>query len=74
MPLTELQVRSAMPQPKVSKLSDGGGLQLWVTPNGAKRWPNARADYWDERVRMMNWWADKCEELRRGGVVVPLRA
>jgi integrase len=34
----------------------------------------ARADYWDERVRMMSWWADKCEELRRGGVVVPLRA
>ncbi len=33
----------------------------------------ARADYWDERVRMMSWWADKCEELRRGGVVVQLR-
>jgi integrase len=26
----------------------------------------ARADYWDERVRMMSWWADKCDELRRG--------
>jgi integrase len=34
----------------------------------------ARADYWDERVRMMDWWSDKCDELRRGGVVVPLRA
>lgn len=34
----------------------------------------ARADFWDERVRMMSWWADKCDELRRGGVVVPLRA
>ncbi len=34
----------------------------------------ARADYWDERVKMMNWWADKCEEMRRGGVVVPFRA
>jgi integrase len=34
----------------------------------------ARADFWDERVRMMNWWADKCEELSRGGVIVPLRA
>lgn len=34
----------------------------------------ARAEFWDERVRMMAWWADKCEELRRGGVVVPLRA
>jgi len=29
MPLTELQVRSAKPQAKVNKLSDGGGLQLW---------------------------------------------
>jgi integrase len=38
MPLTELQVRSASPRSKVSKLSDGGGLQLWVTPDGAKRW------------------------------------
>jgi hypothetical protein len=37
-PLTELQVRSAKPQAKVSKLSDGGALQLWVTPDGAKRW------------------------------------
>lgn len=34
----------------------------------------ARADYWEERVRMMNWWADRCEEMRRGGVVVSLRA
>ena len=38
MPLTELQVRSAKPRPKIAKLSDGGGLQLWVTPDGAKRW------------------------------------
>jgi hypothetical protein len=38
MSLTELQLRSAKPRGKVSKLSDGGGLQLWVTPDGAKRW------------------------------------
>jgi integrase len=24
----------------------------------------ARADYWEERVRMMAWWADRCEEMR----------
>ena len=36
--------------------------------------PYARTDYWDERVRMMAWWAEKLEELRRAGVVVPLRA
>jgi integrase len=34
----------------------------------------ARADFWDERVRMMAWWADRCEAMRAGGVVVPLRA
>lgn len=34
----------------------------------------ARADFWDERVKMMSWWAEKCEELRRGGVILPLRA
>jgi integrase len=34
----------------------------------------ARTDFWDERVRMMNSWADKCEELRRGGVVIRFRA
>lgn len=33
-----------------------------------------RADFWEERGRMMAWWADRCEEMRRGGVVVPLRA
>jgi len=33
-----------------------------------------RADYWDERIRMMAWWADRCEEMQRGGLVIPLRA
>jgi integrase len=33
----------------------------------------ARADFWDERVRMMTWWADRCVELRQGGEVIPLR-
>ena len=34
----------------------------------------ARADFWEERIRMMAWWADRCEEMRQGGVVIPLRA
>ena len=34
----------------------------------------ARAEFWDERVRMMTWWAERCDELRRGGIVMPLRA
>ena len=48
--------------------------QLVHVDNDGVRRAYARADFWDERVRMMNWWADKCEELRRGGAVVPLRA
>ena len=32
----------------------------------------ARAEFWDERVKMMTWWADRCEALRIGGVVIPL--
>ena len=31
MALTELAIRSAKVEGKITKLSDGGGLQLWVT-------------------------------------------
>jgi integrase len=34
----------------------------------------ARAEFWDERVRMMTWWADRCDQLRRGGQIIPLTA
>ena len=48
--------------------------QLAHVDNDSVRRAYARADFWDERVRMMAWWADRCDEMRRGGVVVPLRA
>jgi integrase len=48
--------------------------QLAHVDNDSVRRAYARADFWDERVRMMAWWADKCEEMRRGGMVVSLRA
>jgi integrase len=48
--------------------------QLAHVDNDSVRRAYARADYWEERVRMMAWWADRCEEMRRGGVVIPLRA
>ena len=38
MPLTDLAVRNAKPTDQLVKFSDGGGLQLWVFPDGAKRW------------------------------------
>ena len=48
--------------------------QLAHVDNDSVRRAYARADFWEERVRMMTWWADRCDELKRGGVVVPLRA
>jgi integrase len=38
MPLTDLGIKRALRGEKIVKLSDGGGLQLWVFPDGAKRW------------------------------------
>ena len=38
MALTDLEIRKVEPGSTLAKLSDGGGLQLWVTPDGAKRW------------------------------------
>jgi integrase len=45
--------------------------QLAHVDNDSVRCAYARADYWDERLRMMAWWADRCGELRRGGFVIP---
>lgn len=38
MPLTDAAIRAARPGERVAKLSDGGGLQLWIMPNGSKLW------------------------------------
>jgi integrase len=38
MPLTDFACRHAKAQPKRRKLSDMGGLQLWIYPNGRKFW------------------------------------
>jgi integrase len=44
-----------------------------MEPNKVRR-AYARADYWEERVRLMNWWADQCDAMRRGGVVIAMGA
>jgi hypothetical protein len=36
-PLTNTQVKQAKPKDKIYKLSDGGGLQLRIMPNGSKQ-------------------------------------
>jgi len=38
MPLTDMKCRNAKPGPTLRKLFDGGGLQLWVQPTGARLW------------------------------------
>lgn len=36
--LTDLACKNAKCEGKIRKLADGGGLYLWVQPNGSKRW------------------------------------
>lgn len=38
MPLTDVQIRKTKPGLKLIKLSDGGGLQLHIFPNGSRLW------------------------------------
>jgi hypothetical protein len=38
MPLTDAECRAARPAAKLQKLTDGGGLQLWVQSGGARLW------------------------------------
>jgi len=38
MPLTDTAIRAAKAGEKRRKISDGGGLQLWLMPSGAKLW------------------------------------
>lgn len=47
--------------------------QLAHVDNDSVRRAYARADYWEERVRMMSWWAGRCEEMRRGAIIFPIR-
>jgi len=38
MALTDAKCRAAQPGAKLQKVTDGGGLQLWVQPSGARLW------------------------------------
>jgi len=44
--------------------------QLAHVEGNAVRRAYARAEFWEERVNMMRWWADKLDELQYGGEVV----
>ena len=38
MSLTDITCKATKPGQKRAKLSDGGGLQLWIMPSGARLW------------------------------------
>ena len=44
--------------------ADAIEAQLAHVEGNAVRRAYARAEFWDERVRMTQWWADKLDELR----------
>src|SRR4051812_36931338 len=48
MPLSAVAVKNARPSEKAYKLADGGGLYLFVTPQGGRLW---RFDYRHESKR-----------------------
>jgi integrase len=48
--------------------------QLAHVENNSVRRAYARADFWEERVAMMSYWAERLEAMRRGATVIPLRA
>ena len=46
--------------------------QLAHVEGNAVRRAYARAEFWEERVRMMQWWANRLDELKRRSEVIPL--
>ncbi|MCW2314892.1 integrase [Rhodoblastus acidophilus] len=50
--------------------ADAIEAQLAHVENNAIRKAYARAEYWDERVRLMAWWADYLDKVKAGGKVV----
>jgi integrase len=54
--------------------ADAIEAQLAHVENDAVRRAYHRADYWSERVSMMNFWADYLDALRDGAKVIPIRA
>ena len=54
--------------------ADAIEAQLAHVENDAVRRAYHRADYWSERVSMMNFWADCLDELRTGAKIIPIRS
>jgi integrase len=54
--------------------ADAIEAQLAHVESNSVRRAYHRADYWNERIRMMAWWADYLDELRVGAKIIPIRA
>jgi integrase len=52
--------------------ADAIEAQLAHLEENAVRRAYARSEFWDERVSMMHWWADRLDQLRRGAEFVPI--
>lgn len=63
-----------------STMAHGSGLfrpevvevQLAHKHGDATRLAYDRGDFWDERCRLMTWWADQCDQMRQGAEVIQL--
>ncbi|MDE2363443.1 MAG: integrase arm-type DNA-binding domain-containing protein [Hyphomicrobiales bacterium] len=67
MPLTDAAIRAAKAKSEQTlKLSDGGGLQLWVTPTGSKLWRLAyRFDGKQKKLAIGVWPAVSLKDARK---------
>ena len=66
MPLADTAIRSAKPQNKPIKLSDGGGLYLEVAPSGGKWWRlKYRIDGKEKRISLGVYPAITLKEARQ---------
>ena len=83
-PLTAVQIRTAKPLSKETKLFDGGGLYLLVTPSGGKLWrlkytfakkekKLAFGAYPEISLAQAREERQKARELIAQGIVTPLR-
>lgn len=47
-------------------------VQLAHKHGDATRLSYDRGDFWEERCRLMTWWADQCDKMRQGAEVIQL--
>jgi hypothetical protein len=66
MTLTDVTCRASKPGPRRRKLSDGGGLQLWIMPSGTRLWRLVYRDSGQQRVLAIGPYPEVCLTEARG--------